>query len=125
MFERLPEAGYLHAGQACYLCLRVEDVIDTGHQIEGEGILAICTNCVKDLAVSAGMDPEAEGEVEQMAAITTQLTADRDRAVGLAQKLRTQLRTEREKFAAEIAGSKLPKEKPVSFEGADASADAD
>lgn len=110
MFERLPEAGYLHAGQACYLCLRVGDVIDTGMQIEGEGILAICTSCVKELAQAAGMDPDAEGEVAQMAEIVTVITEERDRAVDIAKRVRTQLRTERAKFAAEIAGSDVPDE---------------
>ena len=41
MITRLHEAGYVHAGMACYLCLKVEDVIDTGRSIEGEGVLAI------------------------------------------------------------------------------------
>lgn len=113
MYERLPEAGYLHADQACYLCHRVEDVIDTGRQIEGEGILAICTNCVKEMAASAGMDPDAEGEVEQMAAIVTQMDEDRDRAVDLAKKLRKQLREERAQFAAQLTGSVVPDEPEV------------
>ncbi len=110
MLTRLPEAGYLHADQACYLCHRVADVIDTGRQIDGEGILCICTNCVSEMAQEAGMDPQAEGEVEQMAEIVTKLTEDRDRALAVAKKVRQQLRDERRTFAATVAGADEPVE---------------
>jgi hypothetical protein len=116
MISRYPAAGAWHADQACYLCHRVEDVIDTGRQIEGEGVLAICTACVRDMATEGGMDPEAEGEVEQMAEITGALTAERDRAVELAHKLRKQLRAEREKFAAVLAGDSEDDDEPEAGE---------
>lgn len=95
MYTRLPEATMYHAGASCYLCHRVEDVVDTGLSIEGEGVLAICTNCIKELAVEGGMDPDAEGEIETMVALTTTLTGERDRDHKLVLKLRKQLREER------------------------------
>lgn len=95
MFTRQASAEFWHAQSACYTCGRVEDVIDTEVQIEGEGVLAICTNCVKEMAVAGGMDPDASNDVELMAQLTGRLTKERDDAVALTKKLRAQLREAR------------------------------
>lgn len=46
----------VHAKAACYLCLRGSNLVDTEVTIEYEGVLAICTACVHDMAMVAGWD---------------------------------------------------------------------
>lgn len=100
MFTRQESAEFWNAQSACYTCGRVADVIDTGVQIEGEGVLALCTNCVKEMASVGGMDPEAANDVETMAQLTGTLSTERDAAVALNKKLRTQLRESRAELQA-------------------------
>lgn len=52
--ERVQNAAYYHARQACYTCLNPNDLVDTSIQIDGEGVLAICKSCVADMARTAG-----------------------------------------------------------------------
>lgn len=54
--QRLENAAYYHARQACYCCLQPHDVVDTEIQIEGEGVLCICRGCIAALAQTAGFD---------------------------------------------------------------------
>ena len=49
-------AHYYLARSGCYTCLAVNDIVNTGVQIEGEGILAICKSCAADIARTAGYD---------------------------------------------------------------------
>lgn len=88
MFTRSQSAEYYHASSACYTCGRVEDIIDTSVQIEGEGVLAICTNCIAEMAQVA----ENVDEVETMAVLTGQLTRERDDLTKLVRKLRKEIR---------------------------------
>lgn len=88
MFTREASAEFYHAQSACYTCGRVEDVINTDVQVEGEGILAICTNCVHEMAQVA----EDVDEVETMAQLTGQLTRERDDAMKLVRALRKEIR---------------------------------
>lgn len=46
----------VHIGDACLLCRNPNDIIDTEVSIPYEGVLAICTKCVGDLAICAGYD---------------------------------------------------------------------
>jgi hypothetical protein len=50
---------YSHAKRACYLCLGVgsRGLIDTGMQIQGEGVLAICVTCVEKMGRLVGLAP--------------------------------------------------------------------
>lgn len=48
-------ATYTYAREACYICGRNEGLVDTGTFIEGEGELAICDNCIKEAARTAGL----------------------------------------------------------------------
>ncbi|HXJ70264.1 MAG TPA: hypothetical protein VNM39_15255, partial [Verrucomicrobiae bacterium] len=88
MFTREASAEFYHAQSACYTCGRVEDVINTDVQIEGEGVLAICTNCVAEMNQVA----ENVDEVETMARLTGDLTRERDDLVKLVRKLRREIR---------------------------------
>lgn len=42
------EATYLNAKAACYACEQNRDGVDFGISIEGEGILFICSGCLRD-----------------------------------------------------------------------------
>jgi len=54
--QKIENAEYFHARQACYLCLQPHDCVDTEVQIEGEGVLALCRNCIGTLAETAGFE---------------------------------------------------------------------
>lgn len=49
-------AHYYFAKAACYCCLSVNEIVNTGLQIEGEGILGICRSCAADIARTAGFE---------------------------------------------------------------------
>lgn len=49
-------AHYYFAKAACYTCLEVNDIVNTGLQIDGEGILGICKKCAADIARTAGFE---------------------------------------------------------------------
>lgn len=55
---RSDSANGAHIGQACLLCRNPNDIIDTEVSIPYEGVLAICTRCVRDMALCAGYDLE-------------------------------------------------------------------
>ncbi len=93
MFTLLEQSTYMHAKEGCYLCLRAGPLVDTGMQIEGEGILAVCTSCVADLARKANIgDPDADIEIEQLSALVENqakdLTGYKRREKALRDKLR-------------------------------------
>lgn len=50
------DAHYYFAKSACYCCLEVNEIVNTGLQIEGEGILGICKKCAADIARTAGYE---------------------------------------------------------------------
>jgi hypothetical protein len=50
MAQYAGDALSAHAKMGCYLCGRGDRLVSTEVQIEGEGILAICTGCIQDLA---------------------------------------------------------------------------
>lgn len=52
--ERIEQGLYIHAKEGCYLCPRNADLIDTGMEVVGEGVLAICLNCLHDMNLTAG-----------------------------------------------------------------------
>lgn len=52
--QRLENANYAFAKQACYICGQPHDVVDTEAFVEGEGALCICRGCVADMAQTAG-----------------------------------------------------------------------
>jgi hypothetical protein len=55
--HREQHSQYYHAKHGCYLCGGVNDVVDTGVFVEGEGVLAICAPCIKgDLLLALGID---------------------------------------------------------------------
>lgn len=49
------EAVWQHAKGGCYVCGRGDRLVSTEVQIEGEGILVLCTGCITDLAEVAGL----------------------------------------------------------------------
>lgn len=51
-----PQGQLWHAKGACYLCPRNGPILDTGMQIEGEGVLAICMRCISEMAAERGFD---------------------------------------------------------------------
>lgn len=96
MLTLMDECWYAHAKAACYICEKPgPDIIDTGVQIEGEGVLAVCVSCVVEMAVTAGKDPGAADEVEQMAQIVATLNEQLKDEKGLTKRLRKQLREAR------------------------------
>lgn len=75
--QRETSAQYYHARQACYLCLNPNDVVDTTIQIDGEGVLAICRNCIGELAMTSGwVLSDNKQEVATLKGKVTRLTAD-------------------------------------------------
>jgi len=58
----------LAAKGGCYTCLSADHLVNSGVIIEGEGILAICRACVKDMAQTIGlvlMDQDIYTKLEQ------------------------------------------------------------
>lgn len=55
--EFIGVAIYTYAKEACYICGKNENLVDTGTFIEGEGELAICDTCIKDAARTVGLGP--------------------------------------------------------------------
>lgn len=74
-----PQSEYHHAKQGCYLCGTTGDLVDTQVFIEGEGVLAICSGCIKgDLLLTLGIDLKAlEGAEAALDAAVTEATAAR------------------------------------------------
>ena len=70
-----PQSAYYHAKQSCYLCLQTSELVDTGVQIEGEGVLAICRGCVTgDMLNALGISLDAlEVDSEVVAALQDEL----------------------------------------------------
>jgi hypothetical protein len=44
-----------HAQGGCFVCHRGDNLVDTEVQVEGEGILALCSSCIQDAAQAAGL----------------------------------------------------------------------
>lgn len=63
--QRLEAATYVHAKQACYLCLNPAPGVDTDQPIEGEGNLYLCNGCIHDLAMVAGFDLHLVDQLER------------------------------------------------------------
>lgn len=73
--ELVPTAQYHHAQYRCFLCPNVDDLVDTGVLIEGEGVLAICHSCVRQMADLWGIaEGDAAVEIEQLAALVESQT---------------------------------------------------
>jgi hypothetical protein len=67
--QRMENAEYFHAKQACYLCGQPHDVVDTEIQIVGEGVLCICHGCIADLARTSRFDlTDRRDEIDQLQA---------------------------------------------------------
>jgi hypothetical protein len=71
-------AGYQHARQACYLCLNPEDGVDTEVQIDYEGVLFLCKNCVREMCVFLGYEVDAsrQDEIDALKRALEQANAD-------------------------------------------------
>lgn len=83
-----------HAKLACYLCLNPNLLVDTGQFIEGEGVLAICASCTKEMADTAGIrDETCEDDVKTVADINTRLADQLAVEKALVVKLRKQIKT--------------------------------
>ena len=54
----------LTANGGCYLCGSVNGLVSTEKIIEGEGLLAICSGCINDLAVTAGYVVNGRDEID-------------------------------------------------------------
>ncbi len=54
LFRRVLHAEDHFAGQSCYLTGAVDDLVDTSVFIEGEGVLALSVQAIKELAIAAG-----------------------------------------------------------------------
>jgi hypothetical protein len=54
--HREQNSAYYHARQSCYTCLGTDNLVDTEVVIEGEGVLAICEGCVREMARTLGID---------------------------------------------------------------------
>lgn len=52
----------VHASDACYLCHNPNNLVDTEVTIPYEGVIAICTNCARSVAMTAGWDLEHTAE---------------------------------------------------------------
>lgn len=81
--ELMPEAMPHIAKQACYVCTRRNDVVDTGVFIVGEGVLGICTGCLRDMMVAGKIveeDPEVLDRLVEAEASLESVTAERDEA---------------------------------------------
>jgi hypothetical protein len=93
MFSKIPAAGYQYAKEGCYICPNAGPLIDTGVQIEGEGIMALCFTCLADMARVAGFtDPDADTEIEQLAQLVERQAKDLTFQKDLEGNLRKQLR---------------------------------
>jgi hypothetical protein len=62
------DALLAHANGGCYRCLRGDNLVDLDVQIVGEGILAICTGCLKEAAEAAGIHLNEAAVAEERAA---------------------------------------------------------
>jgi ribosomal protein S14 len=70
-------ADYYHARQSCYVCLNPHDGVDTEVQIDYEGVLFLCRNCVREMAVFLGFDVDnsRQGEIDSLKAKIAELDA--------------------------------------------------
>lgn len=93
---------YMHAKEACYLCTRPGPLVDTGMQIEGEGILALCFGCIAEAGVKAGVgDPTADAEIATLSRLVENQAKDLDMSKRRETGLRNQLKeTRRERDVA-------------------------
>lgn len=93
---------YIHAREGCYTCNNVGPLVDTGAQIEGEGILALCFSCISTMAVKAGIgDPTADAEIAQLSRLAENQAKDLDMSKRRETGLRNQLKeTRRERDVA-------------------------
>lgn len=63
--ERYSYDSSVLANGGCYLCARTDNLVSTSKVIEGEGLLALCSGCINDAAVTAGFAVNAQGEIER------------------------------------------------------------
>lgn len=96
--EHLQNAAYYHARQSCYTCLNPNDVVDTSVQIEGEGVLCLCRNCIGTLALAAGFI--LSDNAEELALLHTAL--DIERAARIAAERELELIGD---YAAKVKGA--------------------
>lgn len=70
-------AEYYHARQACYLCLNPHDGVDTEVQIDYEGVLFLCRNCVREMCVFLGfeVDDSSQPQIDALKAKIEELEA--------------------------------------------------
>lgn len=65
-------AEYYHARQSCYLCLNPHDGVDTEVQIDYEGVLFLCKNCVREMCVFLGFDVD-DSHADEIAALKAKI----------------------------------------------------
>jgi ribosomal protein S14 len=81
--DAVAQAGYQHARGSCYRCGQAHDLVDLDAFIEGEGALIICRNCVREAAVTLGINLK---DLEKKAQMTEDAQAEvRALKAGLAQ----------------------------------------
>lgn len=92
---------YMHAREGCYTCNNTGPLLDTGAQIEGEGILAFCFTCIGDMALKAGVgDPTADAEIATLSRLVENQAKDADMAKRRETGLRRQLKETRTSLEA-------------------------
>lgn len=79
-------AGLHHAKHGCYICGRTDGIVNTEAQIEGEGVLAFCSVCVRDAARALGLDFN-DAYVAELRTSLTLAQAQRDAAVARTERL--------------------------------------
>lgn len=88
----LDNAMYVHAKESCYLCGNPNCIVDTEVPIEGEGVLAICVRCIRDLAQTAHMNVDAEADlvllIGEHNSVLAQLAEEKARTKDLRRALR-------------------------------------
>lgn len=91
------------AGQSCYLTGAVDDLVDTSVFIEGEGVLALSVQAIKELAIAAGFSVNDDRSHEinvlrsRVALLEDQLMQERQvirEMVDTAKRVRSEQRSE-------------------------------
>lgn len=57
--QKIQDAGFAFAKQACYRCLTGGPLVDMDVHIEGEGCLALCVSCLGEAAQAGGLSVRA------------------------------------------------------------------
>lgn len=92
----------LTANGGCYICASTNGLVSTDISIEGEGLLALCSGCIHDLAVTAGFRVNGQDEIASLKEKVEALTLLNRIVVNERDEGRAELQQMRETWVAAV-----------------------